>query len=73
MSPSKTIHLVGDFNGWSETDTEMTKNAKGEYRMVLDLEPDSEFEYRYLINGEAGTTIGPQTNTIPTTKAATTA
>lgn len=48
----ETIHLVGDFNDWDETTTEMTKNSKGEYRANLELAPDSEFQYRYLINGE---------------------
>ena len=48
----KTIHLVGDFNQWDETATEMVQNSKGEYRFELDLKPDSEYQYRYLINGE---------------------
>ncbi len=47
----ETVHLVGDFNQWDETSHPMTLNSRGIYNVTLELEPGSEYEFRYLING----------------------
>ena len=46
-----SIHLVGDFNDWDESKTPMTQLKNGSFKAVLDLEPDQEYQFRYLING----------------------
>lgn len=46
-----TVHLVGDFNNWSETDTPMKQLKDGRFSVTLDLEAGREYQFRYLING----------------------
>ena len=46
------VHLVGDFNEWDHTATPMTKNENGEFVVTLTLEPNSDYQFRYLIDGE---------------------
>lgn len=46
-----SVYLVGDFNDWSETATPLEKK-KGTYRVTIDLKPDHEYQFRYLINGD---------------------
>lgn len=47
-----TVFLVGDFNDWSETATPMTKLKNGKFKIELNLEPNEEYEFRYLVDGE---------------------
>ncbi len=47
---AETVNLVGDFNNWVETATPMDKKG-GRFTVTLDLGLDSEYEFRYLING----------------------
>ena len=49
---AETVFLVGDFNDWSETATEMSKLKDGRFKLTLDLETDHEYQFRYLVNGE---------------------
>lgn len=46
------VCLVGDFNDWDETATPMKALKDGRFKIVLELEPDNEFQFRYLVNGE---------------------
>lgn len=46
-----TVHLVGDFNNWSEIDTPMKQLKDGRFSVTLDLETDREYQFRYLVNG----------------------
>ncbi|MDQ7026465.1 MAG: isoamylase early set domain-containing protein [Anaerolineae bacterium] len=48
---AETIFLVGDFNDWDEEATLMDKLKDGRFKMVLDLEKDREYQFRYLVNG----------------------
>ena len=48
---AETVHLVGDFNGWSETETEMKKLKDGRFSVLLELEAGKDYQYRYLVNG----------------------
>lgn len=43
--------LVGDFNDWDEKATEMTRLKNGTFRVTLALEPNREYQFRYLVNG----------------------
>lgn len=49
---AETAYLVGDFNNWDETATPMTKYKNGKFKVTLDLEPNREYQFRYLINGK---------------------
>jgi 1,4-alpha-glucan branching enzyme len=48
---AETVHLVGDFNNWDETATPMEKKKKS-FKVAVDLKLDSEYQFRYLINGK---------------------
>ena len=51
LEGSQTIHLVGDFNDWSETAAPMERQADGSWAVKLDLENNRHYHYRYLVNG----------------------
>ena len=44
--------LAGDFNEWNETATPMKQQADGSWSVTLELEPDREYQYRYLADGQ---------------------
>ena len=46
------VRLVGDFNDWDETATPMKALKDGRFKIILELDPDSEFQFRYLVNGD---------------------
>lgn len=46
-----TIHLVGDFNNWNSTATPLRLDDNS-WNVTLELDPGSEYQYRYLINGQ---------------------
>lgn len=49
---ARTVHLVGDFNGWSETATPMTLDKRrGLWTHQIDLERGRDFQFRYLVDG----------------------
>lgn len=49
---AETVNLVGDFNKWSETETEMKKLKDGRFSVQLELEAGKEYQFRYLVNGK---------------------
>lgn len=44
--------LCGDFNEWNEAATPMKQQADGTWALSLELEPDREYQFRYLADGE---------------------
>jgi 1,4-alpha-glucan branching enzyme len=48
---AETVHLVGDFNNWSETADPMKPLKDGRFSLTLDLEAGKEYQFRYLVNG----------------------
>ncbi len=52
LKAAESVHLVGDFNDWDETATPMKALKSGKYTAVLYLEPERDYEFRYLVNGE---------------------
>lgn len=46
------VSLVGDFNDWNPDETKLEERADGRFSTTLSLEPDSEYRYRYLLDGE---------------------
>jgi 1,4-alpha-glucan branching enzyme len=49
---AETVHLVGDFNAWSETATPLRKFKDGRFSVALDLEKERAYQFRYLVNAE---------------------
>jgi 1,4-alpha-glucan branching enzyme len=49
---AEQVHLVGSFNDWDRTRTPMRQTAEGDWRLALDLDADTEHQFRYLIDGE---------------------
>jgi len=47
---AEEVYLVGDFNNWDERATRMEKKRE-KFSVTIDLEPDREYQYRYLVNG----------------------
>jgi 1,4-alpha-glucan branching enzyme len=48
---AESAFLVGDFNDWDEKATEMTRLKNGNFKITLTLEPNREYQFRYLVNG----------------------
>ena len=48
---AETVMLVGDFNEWDEEATPMEALKDGRFKVTLELEPNTEYQFRYLING----------------------
>ena len=46
----EVVHLVGDFTDWQGVP--MKRRDDGTWTATVDLEPDREYEFRYLIDGE---------------------
>ena len=48
---NKEVALVGDFNNWDTTSTLLTEKD-GEFISEVRLKPESEYKFKYLIDGE---------------------
>lgn len=48
---AEKVHLVGDFNAWSQTSHRMRQERDGAWRITLELDTGKEFRFRYLIDG----------------------
>lgn len=47
-----SVYLVGDFNNWNETSHPMRRDRDDPtWYIVLELDRDKEYEFRYLVNG----------------------
>ncbi|MDP4680557.1 MAG: isoamylase early set domain-containing protein [Cyclobacteriaceae bacterium] len=51
VSKATSVSLVGNFNNWSKTSTQLTKLKSGDFKLVMELPIGQEYEFRYLING----------------------
>lgn len=47
----KEIVLVGDFNNWDATATPLKKLKNGTFKVVVDVEIDKNYEYKFLSDG----------------------
>jgi len=47
---AESVHLVGDFNNWSETETPMSRQKDGRFSITLELAKGQEYQFRYLVN-----------------------
>lgn len=49
----KAMAVAGDFNEWDASATPMAYSKKKKaYRVIVELEPGQEYQYRYLLNRE---------------------
>ena len=46
----KKIALVGDFNNWNTTTTQLKKNKEGLFAVTVVLEQGKEYQFRYLMD-----------------------
>ena len=51
VAAAETVNLVGNFNNWSETNTELTKLKSGAFKLAVELPVGQEYQFRYLVNG----------------------
>ena len=49
---ARSVHLAGDFNGWSRTATPMTLTGNGSYRVTVEL-PEGTRHYKFVVDGES--------------------
>jgi 1,4-alpha-glucan branching enzyme len=47
---AKTVHVVGEFNGWSTVKTPMKRLKSGEFTVIVPLMPGRDYQFRYLID-----------------------
>lgn len=47
---ARKVQLVGSFNNWSSSETELKKDKTGRWQISLAL-PPGRYEYRYLVDG----------------------
>lgn len=50
---AKSVALVGDFNNWNVAEAIEMKKQKDEFKAVVELESGKEYQFRYLIDGQA--------------------
>jgi hypothetical protein len=48
---AKSVCIVGDFNDWNNTATPMKQRKSKDFAVTLELEPEREYQFRYLIDG----------------------
>lgn len=49
---AKTLCIAGDFNDWNGSKHQLKKQKDGKFATTIDLEKDSEYQYRFVIDGE---------------------
>ena len=47
--------LVGEFNGWSATETPMNKLKDGSFSVTVSLDAGQEYSFRYVLDNEIWT------------------
>jgi len=53
LERSKTIFLAGEFNDWNYSDTPLKKQKNGSYATTIDLPVGTEYQYRYVVDGDS--------------------
>jgi len=47
----QSASVAGDFNDWDAAATPLKKLKSGAWKVTVDLEKDSEYQFRYQVNG----------------------
>jgi hypothetical protein len=48
---AETVHLVGDFNGWSRTAHPFGRDREGRWWIAVELADRRTYRFRYLVDG----------------------
>jgi hypothetical protein len=48
----RNVNMVGDFSGWNRSNTPMKTGRGDVYKAVLELQPGTTCQFRYLVNGK---------------------
>lgn len=48
----ESVAVVGDFNEWDPKANPLKLLKKGTWKTTLSLEPDNEYEFRYVVDGD---------------------
>lgn len=46
------VSVAGDFNDWDPDANPMKQHKDGSFRSTIEMQPDSEVHFRYVVNGE---------------------
>ena len=49
------VHVAGDFNDWSTSQTPLAKRKDGRFSATVTLPAGKEYRYRYVLDGERWT------------------
>ncbi len=49
---AESANIVGEFNGWNIYATPMRRLKNGSFTVTIDLEPNREYQFRYLLDDE---------------------
>ncbi|MBD0832979.1 isoamylase early set domain-containing protein [Aestuariibaculum sediminum] len=49
---AKKVSLVGTFNEWNTKATPLKKLKNGTFKGVVDLDKDSSYEYKFVVDGD---------------------
>jgi 1,4-alpha-glucan branching enzyme len=52
VGEASTVHLVGDFNNWSETETPLKKFKNGNFKTTVNLVKGEKYQFKYLVDGK---------------------
>lgn len=47
---AESVRLVGDFNNWDTSSAPMKKLKNGSFTETVELEKDTKYQFRYLLN-----------------------
>ncbi len=47
-----TASVIGDFNNWNPAEGLLNKLKNGSFKTMLELEKDAKYEFRYMVDGE---------------------
>ena len=50
---AKSVSVVGDFNNWDSESIPMKRLKNGGFEAIINLKPNQEYQFRYLIDGTA--------------------
>ena len=49
---AKKVSVVGSFNDWNAKKAPLKKLKRGVFKGTIDLDKDSSYEFKYLVDGE---------------------
>jgi len=62
---AESANIVGEFNAWNIYATPMKRLKNGSFVLTLDLEPNREYQFRYLLDDEIWENDGEADKYVP--------